>query len=203
MSFSKQFEKKLDKLFRQRTRWFRTILGSRKQGKPPEFDRRKVNAAIKKLQSLALKALSSKYLRAELKQHARQKRSWHVKGYGIDDKKNRFEKWFRKSIQAKRGCIYIFWGKHKKCIYIGRTGSGGKRPSAHFQKYWFSKVTRITIFPISPRSQIPKLECIAIHRFQPIRNKYKASTKKWTKKCPLCKITRHIRRELRSIFRFR
>ena len=73
-----------------------------------------------------------------------------------------------------KGLIYAFWGNRKKCIYIGRTGSHGSRPSSHFEKFWFSGVKRVTIFSIKGRSHIPKLECLAIHRFRPRRNKNKA-----------------------------
>ncbi len=70
-------------------------------------------------------------------------------------------------------------------------------------KFWFSGVRRVKIFAVNGRSQIPKLECLAIHDFQPTSNKNKAAKKKWTKACPLCKVNKHIKDELRSIFRLK
>jgi hypothetical protein len=46
-------------------------------------------------------------------------------------------------------------------------------------------------------------ECLGIHRFQPSRNKVKAESRKWTKKCELCGIHREIEEEVSSIFRLK
>jgi len=47
------------------------------------------------------------------------------------------------------------------------------------------------------------LECLAIHRFRPTKNKVKAATENWTPKCPLCALHKTIRTELRKIYGFR
>jgi hypothetical protein len=116
MAFSKSFDRELNGLFGQRTHWLRRELGTKKTGKPPRFSRKKVDAGIRKPQTI---------------------------------------------------------------------------------------VKRVTIFAVSGNSHIPKLECLAIHHFQPTRNKNKAATKKWTKACPLCTTHKYIESELRDIFRFR
>jgi hypothetical protein len=172
-------------------------------GKPPEFDRQKVDKGIERLQQIASIALASKLARSEFNQYVSKKMNYHIKGYGREDKRDRFEDWFSQNFPTSGGLVYTFWGKKGNCIYVGRTGAHGSRPSSHFDKYWFSHVQRATIFSISGKSHIPKLECLAIHHFQPIRNKNKASTRKWTKACPLCETHKHIEEELRSIFRFR
>ena len=203
MAFSKTFERELNSLFRQRTDWLRRKLGTRGVGKPPEFSRRKVNVGIEKLQKIASDALAHRLAKSEFNEHVASQRNYHVKGLGCEDKRDEFEKWFTAKLKKTKGLIYAFWNNRNKCIYIGRTGSHGNRPSSHFEKYWFSGVKRVTIFVIKGKSHIPKLECLAIHHFQPIRNKNKASTKKWTKACPLCTTHKNIENELRDIFRFR
>ena len=204
MSFSKTFEDKLNSLFRQRTDWLRRELGHRGVGKPPDFSRGKVNAGIKELQKIASDALAHKLAKTEFNQHVVVRRNYHVKGRGYEDKREKFDKWFAAKFKRKTsGLIYAFWGNRNKCIYIGRTGSRGSRPSSHFDKFWFTGVKRVTIFQIRTKSQIPKLECMAIHHFLPIRNKNKAATKKWPKACPLCTTHKYIESELRDIFRFR
>jgi len=203
MAFSKSFERELDKMFRQRTHWLRSELGKKKAGQPPVFGRKKVDKAIDKLQRIASDALAQKTAKSEFYKHVAFRKNRRVFGRGVDEKKREFEKWFSATFRKSIGVVYSFWGEKGKCIYVGRTGSGGSRPSSHFDKFWFSSVKRTTIYAVSSKSQLPKLECLAIHSLQPIRNKNKASTKKWTKACPLCKTHKYIENELRSIFRFK
>jgi hypothetical protein len=203
MAFSNAFERELNRLFHKRTHWLRQKLGAKGAGKPPEFRRGTVDAGISKLQVIASDALAHQLAKEEFDTYVTSRSNYHVKGWGPQDKKKEFEKWFATRFHKSKGLIYAFWGNDRKCIYIGRTGSGGSRPSSHFQKYWFSPVKRITIFSIKQRSHIPKLECLAIHRFRPTHNINKAATKKWTKACPLCTTHKYIERELRDIFRFR
>ncbi len=203
MAFSKAFERKLNNLFHQRTHWLRAELGSSGAGKPPEFGRKKVAKGIRDLQLIASDALVHKLARTEFEQHVASVKNYHVKGHGPYDKKRRFEAWYKPRFRKAKAVVYAFWGKSKGCIYVGRTGSHGTRPSAHFEKFWFSSVRRVTIFSVKGSSHVPKLECLAIHRYQPSRNRNKAATKKWTKACPLCTTHKYIENELRDIFRFK
>jgi hypothetical protein len=203
MGFSKAFERELDKLFRRRTHWLRSELGSKRTGKPPKFSRKDVGKGIRTLQEIASDALARRLAKTEFNDHIKLRKNYQVRGRGPDDKKKQFEKWFAERFPRRKGIIYAFWGNHGKCIYVGRTGSHGSRPSSHFDKFWFSGVKRVTIFDVTARSHIPKLECLAIHSFQPKRNKNRAATKKWTKACPLCTTHKYIENELRSIFRFK
>lgn len=148
MAFSKSFERELDRLFRQRTDWLRRKLGAKGAGKPPKFGRRKVDAGITKLQEIASDSLAHKLAKAEFDEHVSARKNYHVKGRGPEDKKAKFEEWFAAHFRKRKGLIYAFLGNKNKCIYIGRTGSHGSRPSSHFDKYWFSGVKRATIFSI-------------------------------------------------------
>jgi hypothetical protein len=151
---------------------------------------------------IASQALAHKLAKEAFNEHVASRKNYQIKGRGPADKKARFEKWFSRFKKTK-GLIYAFWGSHGKCIYVGRTGSHGSRPSSHMEKYWFSAVKRVTIFDVRMKSQIPKLECLGIHHLQPKLNKNRAATKKWTKACPLCTTHKYIENELRDIFRFR
>lgn len=203
MAFAKLFERELDKLFRQRTDRLRRELGTTKPGKSPEFRRKNVNSGIRKLQKIASSALARRVKKCEFSAHVGSPKNYQIKGRGKDDKKKRFEKWFKFRFPRGKGIIYAFWGNQRRCLYVGRTGSHGSRPSHHFGKEWFPSAKRIKIYPVKAGSHIPKLECLAIHCFEPKENKIKAAKKKWTKACPLCKTNRYIKKELRSLFRFK
>jgi len=202
MAHVNQFVNDLDVLFQKRTYWLRSAIGSKKPGQPPKITRKFVDKGITHLQDIASHALANKLAKLEFDKYTHKKKAWHVKGYGVDGKKEEFEKWFRKEFPNLKTCVYVFWG-NKKWIYVGRTGGGGSRPSSHFIKFWFRDVNRIDIFLSTSASQTPKLECLAIHHFDPVRNKNKSATKKWTKKCPLCTIHKDIEKELRKIFNLR
>jgi hypothetical protein len=203
MAFSKTFERELDKLFVRRTHWLRKELGQKGAGKPPQFSRKTVNNAIRNLQVIASDALADKLAKDEFDAHADRRKNYHIQGRGVAEKKKSFEEWFSNNFPKTRGLIYAFWDASGQCEYVGKTGSGGQRPSNHFEKFWFSRVKRVTIYDVSRKSHIPKLECLAIHWLRPKRNKNKASTKKWTKACPLCTTHKYIESDLRSLFRLK
>jgi len=202
MAFSKAFERELNNLFQRRTDWLRRKLGTVGAGKPPKFGRKDVKTGIDKLQEIASDALARKMARVAFDEHVASRKNRKIKGRGPNDKKHQFEKWFAQ-FKGTKGLVYAFWGRNGECIYVGRTGSHGSRPSSHFEKYWFAPVKRVTIFDIESKSHVPQVECLAIHHFQPKENKNKAAKKKWTKACPLCTTHRYIRDELHDIFRFR
>lgn len=201
MARAVEFRSILDKLFRRRTHWLRSIPGGRNPGAPPKFGRREREQAIKKLQGIASASLATKLAKAKFSDAAAEKKSWQVKGRGDKARKARFSEWFEKHV-SYRSFIYVFW-KRGKCIYVGKTRNGVGRPSEHFEKKWFNGITRIDLYGLRGRRSLPALECLAIHRFQPLKNKNRAQTAKWTKRCPLCKIHKFIASELRSIFALR
>ena len=94
-------------------------------------------------------------------------------------------------------------GKNRECRYVGRTRGGGSRPSRHFKRGWFHGTTRVDVYLTKQKKSIPHLECLAIHRFRPTKNKVKAAKENWKPKCPLCAIHKKIRTEMRKIYRFR
>jgi len=153
---------------------------------------------------MAEECLARKTWRREAKKHVRQKKQWHAKrgkGRGVEAKRDHFKAWYGKHIDYDN-CVYVFWA-NRKCVYVGRTLKGKGRPHSHFSKFWFSSVTRLDVYATSRAREVAKLECLAIHRFKPTRNKTKAASARGAAKCPICKVQRSIKSDLRGMFSFR
>ncbi len=199
-----EFRAELDRLFRRRTYWLRSAVEGPRPGPPPSLSRSHVQRAIARLQDFASDALADKLARDEFEDSVLQRRSWHAKkgkGRGVDAKRHSFNRWFDREL-GRGTYAYAFWNR-RRCVYVGKTVKSGRRISSHFDKHWFGGVTRVDVYALTGRRLLPALECLAIHRFQPTRNKFRAERRKWTKRCQLCAIHRTIDSELRSIFRFR
>jgi chorismate mutase len=196
-----QFHRELDGLFERRTSWLRKVVDKGIKTKPKVFNKNRRRKVIKRLKLLATKCLASDLAKREFKATIDKKKQWQCtrnKGWNRTDKRDHFDKWFTKNIPYKN-CIYVFW-KGRRAEYVGRTLKGKGRPQNHFSEFWFNGTTRIDIYSTSQASQTPKLECLAIHRFEPIQNGQRASIPKWAKKCPVCKIHKMIEAELKNVF---
>ncbi|HUU90475.1 MAG TPA: hypothetical protein VM238_04615 [Phycisphaerae bacterium] len=204
MAKRKDLERVLQTLFRQETYWLRRAAGMTPKGAAPSLTKAKRKRHIERLQKIALDMHVRKVARAEFAAHVEQKKTWHVtksKGYGRGQKKKSFAVWFNNNVRYKN-CVYVFWAG-KRCRYVGRTLRGKGRPQAHFDKHWFSGVTRIDIHSVKRPSVVPKLECLAMHRYNPSYTKYKAARKKWTKRCPICEMLKALRVEAMRAFPLR
>jgi len=198
------FRRELEALFRRRTQWLRSSVETPHPGRRVSLSKGHVDNAVVRLQELASEVLAEKLARREFELGVRGRRSWHAKrgkGRGVDAKRRSFNQWFDKHLGAGT-FVYVFW-RRRNCIYVGKTRRSGRRISGHFEKHWFGSVTRVDVYQTTGRRVLPALECLAIHRFQPARNKFKAEKRKWTRRCALCKVHRQINDELRRIFRFR
>lgn len=202
MSVKKAFISELDKLYRDRTHWLRLVIGDKTLGRPPKVNRKRVSKSIEQMQNLASIAFAKKLAKNEFKKFSPQKQAWPKKGWGPKKQKDLFNDWFKMNLADNRNFVYVFW-KNKKCIYVGRTGSRGSRPTDHFGYTWFLSITRADIYPVKQRSQLPKLECLAKHRFLPSRNAIRPAKEKGAKKCPMCKKHKDIHDELRDMFRLK
>jgi len=201
MSYKKEFEDILYDLFRRRIHWLTEGLFSYKPGKPPVLSRKLLNDATNDLQDILSDAFASNLARYEFEQCVKERRSWHIKGHGVDKKADNFSVWFNKQFNDAKYFVYMFWGADGRCIYIGRTNAGVKRPLSHFNKHWINKAKRVEVYLAKSSRDVPKLECLAIHHFMPMHNKKKGSTKKWTSSCPLCDLHEYVEEELVDIFR--
>ncbi|MDO9392139.1 MAG: hypothetical protein Q7U71_10255 [bacterium] len=195
------FERKLNRLFLERTHTLRSKLGLKRVGPKPQITRKKIDRAIGELQDLASTILVKGLAKKEFIENAGSKKGRKIIGRGWKEQKRLFEEWFTKTFSNQNELVYVFWN-NRKCIYVGRTGNGGSRPSAHFIQKW-CKVTRVDVYPAKTKSHTPKLECLAVHFFKPSVNSYKPSEKKGAKKCPLCAIHKHIKADLRNIFKIK
>ena len=198
------FRRELDRLFERRTDWLRTSIAGARPGPPLSLNRDNVRKSIARLQTLASDALADRLARLEFQSSVRGKRSWHPKrgkGHGRDAKRKTFKRWFAKRF-GKGTYVYVFWNR-RKCVYVGKTSKSGGRIAGHFEKHWFGTVTRIDVHQANGRRALPALECLAIHSFQPVRNKFRAERKKWTRKCELCRVHKNIKEELQDIFGLR
>lgn len=198
------FRQELDKLFKRRTHWLRTSIEGSRPGAPLSLSRGHVKNSIATLQQLASDALADDLARQDFEVGVRERRSWHCKrgkGRGVDRKRTAFNSWFDNKL-GTGVYVYVFW-RGRRCVYVGKTRQSGRRISSHFEKHWFASITRVDVYRASGRRVLPALECLAIHRFQPARNKFRAERRKWTRKCALCTLHRQIDQELSEIFRLR
>jgi hypothetical protein len=202
MSHQTKFNRRLDRLYRRRTAWLRTTLTKANPGPVPTLNKKRRERAIKRLQGIASEALANRMAKREFERSVARQKTWMTKGWGADKKRHEFRAWAKTKIDGASGKVYVFWHKNK-CLYVGRTGGLGSRPSQHFRRSWFKGTTRIVVYMAPRKRDIPRLECLAVHRFLPVRNKVKAAKEKWTPRCPLCRLHRIIKTELRTIFRFR
>ncbi|MCJ7635825.1 hypothetical protein MUP77_25970 [Candidatus Bathyarchaeota archaeon] len=199
-----EFHRELDALFERRTSWLCKAVDKGIKSRPKVFDKNRRKQAIEHLQDLATDALANDMAKKEFNKIVDEKKQWQSsrgKGWSRDEKQEHFNDWFQKHIPFKN-CIYIFW-KKSYSEYVGRTLKGKGRPQSHFDKFWFNGTKRIDIYSTSLASEVPKLECLAIHRFRPKQNGAKASIPKWAKKCPVCEVHKLIREELNKIFALR
>lgn len=202
MSHQVEFNRRLDRLYEKRTGWLRTVLSKPNTGPIPALKKNERERAIKRLQGIVSDAVARRMAKKQFERSVASQKTWKTKGWGTNKKIQQFRAWAKSRIDRKSGKVYVFWHK-KKCLYVGRTRGRGSRPSQHFRKAWFKDTTRIVVYMAPHRRDIPRLECLAVHRFLPARNKVKAARERWTPKCPLCSLHRKIKTEIRTIFRFR
>jgi hypothetical protein len=119
--------------------------------------------AIRRLQEIASKALAERNAKRQFERSTKGKRAWHTKGRGVEKKVSNFRAWAKHKIDRSAGKVYVFWHK-KKCLYVGRTIGRGSRPSKHFKRNWFKETTRIVVYMAPNKRDVPRLECLAMHR---------------------------------------
>ena len=98
-----EFDKKLQKLFADRTHWLRSKIRKPGSGRTPSFSKEKVAKYIAELQALATKALLRRHTVDGLPHLYDIKKQWHVttlEGKGVEQKKKAFVAWFGKIGRA-------------------------------------------------------------------------------------------------------
>ena len=204
--FQAEFNRELDKLYRMRTDKLRRVIGPGRKGKAATFNRVLLDNKIEKLKEIASRALVRKFYRREFRNRVEKNKSWHItrgKGIRLEDKEERFNKWYKENFYPHRTCIYIFW-RSKKCLYVGKTEWAPGRIISHLYSKRIGNPTRLDVYLSHGKSDLPILECLAIHRFSPIKNRTERSPKKkYSAKCPICINNRKIDRDLHRFFVFK
>src|SRR5690349_9231289 len=98
---ARRFEHMLDQLFAERTHWLRSLVGKRSPGRPPIFNRKKVQRRIKQLQEHAERASVASAFRGEFRELNHPRRSWHPRAggrRGVPTKKEGFGRFWAKKI---------------------------------------------------------------------------------------------------------
>jgi hypothetical protein len=177
-----------------------------KPGRRLSYNRRVVAKTLNHLQEIAeTTALRSNSAQRMLCSYDN-KRQWHInarKGWGPKAKKAAFRAWYGENVQV-RNCVYVFWARHGKCLYVGRTlNHRASRPTNHFGKDWFREAKRIDVYKFDRKRDVPRFECLLTHKLQPWHQGMKPSEKKWSSKCPVCEAGKRVRREVKKFFRIR
>jgi len=199
---AKQFEKELLKLFRARTHLLRSYMWPI-AGSAPVISKERVTRSIQRLKNIAqADYLRSREARSILSDYAK-KKQWHPKkgkGIGWLAKRNKFQNWYDSKITTKN-CVYEFWGR-SQCLYVGRTLNGKGRPTAHFEKHWFGKATRIDIYGFDRKRDVARFECMRTHQWDPTYPRIRPSKRRYSAHCPVCQGRKKIEVEVRRMFRF-
>lgn len=204
MALKTEFERRLNGLFRRRAAWLKSAVGRKAPGPVPAFDAKVAKQETRKLVEIAKELVLKQRGQSEFDGVVDEVRRWHPKkgkGHGVPAKKHAFNDWYPKSVSSPN-CIYVFWSGNR-CLYVGRTIKGKGRPQSHFEKFWFGKATQIDIFTVHSPSEVPKAECLAMDLYRPKYTKYKASRRRYAKKCPVCSVLKEMEKDLKAIFRLR
>jgi len=202
-SSERQFDEVLQSLFEARTHDLRSEIWTAR-GPAPKFTKRKIRNAINQLLNLAEEALLRSKQSKEIIGNYDYKKQWHPKrgkGYGRSAKKQNFQQWYERHITTQN-CVYVFWSP-SSCLYVGRTLNGKGRPTGHFEKHWFGNATRVDVYGFDRKRNVPRFECMFTHWREPSYSKIKPASKKYYSRCPICDVQRHVKTEIKSLFRLR
>jgi hypothetical protein len=101
-----------------------------------------------------------------------------------------------------RGYVYSFW-RGDECSYVGRTDGGSRRFAQNDERERFRRSGRLTILLPWHLADLDRLECLAVHYFEPTENEYMPSLRRYKRKCPICSQLQKISRDLNRLFRLR
>jgi len=200
----REFDSAIGKLVQSRVHGIKSVIWTKGEA-APTFTKKKVSRSIENLQNVVSEALlGSKEVKRILREDFDYKRQWHSKrgkGWGLAANKQHFETWYEANITTKN-CVYAIWQK-KNCLYIGRTLNGKGRPTAHFEKHWFGKATRVDVFAFDRKRDVPRFECLLTHRHDPSYSRMKPSSKKYYSRCTICDARHNVKSQVKTFFRLK
>jgi len=196
MSYKKEFEKGLNNLWKYHRDNFLVILGGKRRRKMSRKGREK---EIKNLSNLVIETMiRNKKIKEEFSQTTERIKSLRIPKGNL---RNRFNKFLQRATKKihDRKFIYIFWGNDKKCLYVGESKVGVGRLRGYRRSIIFKEARRTEIRVPVPKG-LTKLECMAIHILKPKYNEIRGPKTKYARKCPICKSTKRVKKELRNVF---
>ena len=203
MLLEREFLRDLYEMFDRRIEGLKSIMNipqSRRIRK--KISRNYVESKVDNLCYYVSAKFSKSYFKSEFFSQTKKEKKYFIEGRGVKEKKLLFKNWINETFPKSPLLIYLFFGKDR-CLYVGKTGRGGRRPLSHFDKHWIHQAKSIVIYEIRSISHLPKLECLASHYYQPQEFQKFPSLHKWTKACPICEKYAHIQKEIRKIFRLK
>lgn len=209
MSGKKFYDEILLDLHYRQSHDLRVFLGTYKNSRKKVLSKTYFNDQVALLQYEITSTEVKNAYKSEFSDQNTLKLKWKIQGRGVITKKKNFKEWYDQKRDDEfnwflrnrtENFIYIFWGNNKKCLYIGRTGKGGSRALSHFTKYWFSRATHIEIFHTSNSRRLNKMECLAIHYYQPSYNVVKSARQKSAHVCSICDHQKYIKSQMNKIY---
>jgi len=114
----------------------------------------------------------------------------------------RAKAWDRLEEYQEGSVVYSYW-EGQRCRYVGRSNDGIARLWAPDERLYWKRTTRLQVLRPRQNRHLPQLECLAIHFYEPIHNRNRASRKMWSSKCFICEALDALDDELRITFAFR
>jgi hypothetical protein len=204
MNAEKRFLADLNEMFNCRIGNLKSIMEITvpKQSKQ-KFTRDFLRQKVYRLCELATDEFVGDYFKKEVKRETISDEEYTIAGRGIREKKTLFKQWVKDRFPESPLLVYVFTSKSGRCLYVGKTGRGGKRPLSQFDKHWIHQAKYVWIYEVKNKSHLPKLECLATHFFCPGELQKQPSAHKWTKACPICEKHKLIQKEISLVFRLK
>lgn len=194
MAIKTQFINKLDKLWRQRTSALRMKIGLPAEGRGTNWSPRIRDHGRNQLLDLTTRLFLARADK-EVQKVTRRKLWKRLTGRGHDERFARLGMW---AHRISGPIIYTFW-RGGRCLYVGK-GGNADRLRHYSDSIKVSGADRVRVYIIRGKSQLPKAECLLIHRFRPAKNKQKAARQKWGKVCPICARHDYLKDQLKNLF---
>jgi predicted GIY-YIG superfamily endonuclease len=196
MALIKEFDRELNALWDSRIAYTRSLL-KKPIGRPKSFSKKDRDKRIRRLEELAVSILTNKKrAESELKKITRYTKSMSLWG------KDRYDKMVTWVKKKPGPIVYSFWRKGK-CLYIGQTKSAKERLRNYRKDKLFGMADRVKVHLLRGESHLGKAECLATHLYDPSGNRANPPEKKYSKKCPVCKAKREIKKDIESLFRMK
>jgi len=195
---ARRFLRLLDDLQQRRAGKLRRMVVGGTKGPKREFSGKVRSKLTRKMMDAAGEVLVRRYARPEFRKTIGRGRQRHIKGHGIKKRFDCIWEWAKRKLDGP--IVYTFW-RGKKCLYAGK-GNSYRRLWSYRKTIYLKEADLLEVWEVKKR-ELPKVECLAVHLFEPRYNEVKPARVKYSKKCPVCQRLRKIKRELRSLFRLK